>query len=309
MKPWFPLRRFAARPDLLTDPAWRAGLSCLRGWDVACGLEVFAHQLPELLDVVRLQPDIRFTFSVLGWPLDLTAEGRERWGRGVAELSRCENVCADISAVECVLGLDWRVDVARPSIRTLIDVFGPDRCMLGSHLPIARLARGAGVMAGYAETEVFARLKAPTGARLHYANVAVFLLLALISPSAVAGLLLVLVREAFDVRPTSSRSLAPRVGGVALGHVPGIPEEVERAHVVAALEERVLADDGVLHVLSPHWQSIAAVADPTHVKYLDVQTFKWFCGPHGGGIRGHEDPANQRIRRRHVTASGRACSG
>ena len=142
MKPWFPLRRFAARPDLLTDPAWRAGLSCLRGWDVACGLEVFAHQLPELLDVVRLQPDIRFTFSVLGWPLDLTAEGRERWGRGVAELSRCENVCADISAVECVLGMDWRVDVARPSIRTLIDVFGPDRCMLGSHLPIARLARG-----------------------------------------------------------------------------------------------------------------------------------------------------------------------
>lgn len=142
MKPLFPLRRFAARPDLLTDPAWRAGLSCLRGWDVACGLEVFAHQLQELLDVVRLQPDIRFTFSVLGWPLDLTTEGRERWGRSVAELSRCENVCADISAVECVLGMDWRVDVARPSIRTLIDVFGPDRCMLSSHLPIARLARG-----------------------------------------------------------------------------------------------------------------------------------------------------------------------
>jgi predicted TIM-barrel fold metal-dependent hydrolase len=142
MKPWFPLRRFAARPDLLTDPAWRAGLSCLRGWDVACGLEVFAHQLPELLDVVRLQPDIRFTFSVRGWPLDLTTEGRERWGRSVAELSRCENVCADISAVECVLGMDWRVDVARPWIRTVIDLFGPDRCMLGSHLPIARLARG-----------------------------------------------------------------------------------------------------------------------------------------------------------------------
>ena len=56
-----PLRRFAARPDLLTDPAWRAGLARLGGWDVACGLEVFAHQLPELLDVVRLHPDIRFT--------------------------------------------------------------------------------------------------------------------------------------------------------------------------------------------------------------------------------------------------------
>ncbi len=54
--------------------------------------------------------------------------------------------------------------------------------------------------------------------------------------------------------------------------------------LVSLMDElhRVLADDGVLHVLSPHWQSIGAVGDPTHVKYLDVQTFKWFCGPHGG---------------------------
>jgi predicted TIM-barrel fold metal-dependent hydrolase len=38
--------------------------------------------------------------------------------------------------------MDWTVDVARPWIQTLIDLFGPDRCMLGSHLPIARLPRG-----------------------------------------------------------------------------------------------------------------------------------------------------------------------
>ena len=140
--PGDPRRRFAARPDLLGDPAWRAGLSSLRGWDVACGLEVFAHQLPELLDVVRLQPDIRFTLAVMGWPLDLSAEGRERWGQSVAELSRCENVCVEIFAVECVFGMDWTIEVARPWIRTLIDVFGADRCMIGSHLPIARLSRG-----------------------------------------------------------------------------------------------------------------------------------------------------------------------
>ena len=69
---------------------------------------------------------------------------------------------------------------------------------------------------------------------------------------------------------------------------------VDRVYAVHVLEHvidlvpvmnelhRILSDDGVLHVLSPDWRSIAAVADPTHVKYLDVQTFKWFCGPHGG---------------------------
>ena len=78
------------------------------------------------------------------------------------------------------------------------------------------------------------------------------------------------------------------------GRLPFADGSVDRVYAVHVLEHvidlvpvmnelhRVLADDGVLHVMSPHWQSIGAVADPTHVKYLDVQTFKWFCGPHGG---------------------------
>lgn len=76
--------------------------------------------------------------------------------------------------------------------------------------------------------------------------------------------------------------------------LPFADRSVDRVYAVHVLEHvldlvsvmnelhRVLTDDGVLHVLSPHWQSIAAVGDPTHVKYLDAQTFKWFCGPHGG---------------------------
>ncbi len=76
--------------------------------------------------------------------------------------------------------------------------------------------------------------------------------------------------------------------------LPFADRSVDRVYAVHVLEHvidivpvmnelhRILADDGVLHVLSPDWRSIAAVADPTHVKYLDVQTFKWFCGPHGG---------------------------
>ena len=89
---------------------------------------------------------------------------------------------------------------------------------------------------------------------------------------------------------------APGVDVVAdLTHtLPFGDRSVDRVYAVHVLEHvldlvrlmneihRVLADGGVLHVLSPHWQSISAVGDPTHVKYLDVQTFKWFCGPHGG---------------------------
>ncbi|HEX5541938.1 MAG TPA: methyltransferase domain-containing protein [Micromonospora sp.] len=40
---------------------------------------------------------------------------------------------------------------------------------------------------------------------------------------------------------------------------------------------RVLRPGGILHVLSPWWGHVNAVADPTHVRLLDVQTIKGIC--------------------------------
>src|SRR5215468_12687893 len=59
------LRRFAKRPDLLTNPTWRAGLDAVKRYGFRCGLEVFAPQLPGLYDVVRLHPEIGFTLAVM----------------------------------------------------------------------------------------------------------------------------------------------------------------------------------------------------------------------------------------------------
>lgn len=40
---------------------------------------------------------------------------------------------------------------------------------------------------------------------------------------------------------------------------------------------RVLRPGGLLHVLSPWWRHVNAVADPTHVRFFDVQTIKSIC--------------------------------
>ena len=137
-----PLKRFAKRPDLLSDPAWQSGVARLRGHDFKCGLEVFAPQLPDLLKVVRLYPDVGFTLAVLGWPIDLSPAGFTRWRKDVGELSRCENVCASISAIECIFGMQWTLERVSPWVRSLIEMFGPNRCMFGSHMPIAALSVG-----------------------------------------------------------------------------------------------------------------------------------------------------------------------
>jgi hypothetical protein len=47
----------------------------------------------------------------------------------------------------------------------------------------------------------------------------------------------------------------------------------------------VLRPGGVLHVLTPWWRYVNAVADPTHVRLVDVQTVKGICDRPGGGSR------------------------
>lgn len=47
---------------------------------------------------------------------------------------------------------------------------------------------------------------------------------------------------------------------------------------------RVLRPSGVLHALTPDWRHVNSVADPTHCRLMDVQTFKYFCLPRPGVV-------------------------
>jgi predicted TIM-barrel fold metal-dependent hydrolase len=157
-----PLRRFAKRPDLLRDPVWRTRLRLVQQYGYRCGLEVFAHQLPDLIRVVRAWPEIGFTVALMGWPLDLSPDGFRRWKHSLGDLAVCDNICVDISALECIFGLVWSVEEAAPWITTAIETIGIQRCMFGSHMPIGGLATGftelygryAQLVAGCSDAEI-----------------------------------------------------------------------------------------------------------------------------------------------------------
>ncbi|CAB3756006.1 amidohydrolase family protein [Paraburkholderia solisilvae] len=147
-----PLKRFARRPDLMRDPAWNRQLPLLKRYGLKCGLYACAHQLPDLIEVVRRHPDIGFTTALLGWPLDLSDEGFTRWKRSVADLAACDNIRMDISALECIFGVKWQTHDAARWVATTIETIGASRCMVGSHMPIAGLSTGfAEVYRRYAE--------------------------------------------------------------------------------------------------------------------------------------------------------------
>ncbi|NGX47426.1 MAG: hypothetical protein K1000chlam3_00799 [Chlamydiae bacterium] len=135
-----PKKRFAKRPDVLKDSVWQKRLSLLKQYDFKCGLEVFSHQLPDLTHVVQRNPEIQFTIALMGWPIDLSPVGFEKWKQDMKELSRCENTCVDISAIECIFGMQWTLEQISPWILETIEAFGANRTMFGSHLPISKLS-------------------------------------------------------------------------------------------------------------------------------------------------------------------------
>ncbi|HET9657395.1 MAG TPA: methyltransferase domain-containing protein [Kineosporiaceae bacterium] len=79
--------------------------------------------------------------------------------------------------------------------------------------------------------------------------------------------------------------------------IPVADAAVDRVYAVHVLEHlpdylpllaechRVLRPDGVLHLLSPWWRHVNAVADPTHLRFFDVQTIKGICAQAPGGRR------------------------
>ena len=138
--PTDPRLRFAPGPDLLSDAAWRRGVASLRGRELVCEIEVFGPQLFDFAAVAAACPDIQFVLPVMGWPLDLTSDGRSAWKRGITAVADRPNVALKIFGMECIFGIRWTVAQIRPWILDAIEAFGPHRCMFASHMPICRLA-------------------------------------------------------------------------------------------------------------------------------------------------------------------------
>ena len=134
-----PRKRFAKRSDILQDVNWQKRLELLNKYNFKCGLEIFAPQVPDLIKVIQLYPNIGFTIALMGWPLYISDEGYQLWVKDIKQLSQCKNICVGISAIECIFGMDWTLEQITPWILSAIEIF-EQRCMFGSHMPIANLS-------------------------------------------------------------------------------------------------------------------------------------------------------------------------
>jgi predicted TIM-barrel fold metal-dependent hydrolase len=133
-----PNYRFAPRPDVIADEAWRRGLSQLARRELLFELQVFASQMPLGAELARAFPGTSFVLQHAGMLEDVSDAGRTAWRNGMRQLADCPNVFVKLSALGTFVHRATLADI-QPIISDTVTLFGSERCLWGSNFPIEKI--------------------------------------------------------------------------------------------------------------------------------------------------------------------------
>lgn len=132
-----PLKTYTPR-DLLRDEAWLNGFGRLARHELSFDLQIYPSQMQSAAELAGRHPETTIILNHAGMPTDRDPAGLKTWRDGLAALARHQNVSAKISGLAMV-DRSWTPDSLRPFIRTVIDTFGPERCLFGSNFPVEKV--------------------------------------------------------------------------------------------------------------------------------------------------------------------------
>lgn len=141
---------------LYGESAFRDGVRCLGKLGLSFDAWIYHPQIPEVLDLANAAPGTTIVLDHIGGMLGVGDYAGKRdaafreWRELIRPLARCPNVVVKIGGYGTrvfgfdhdlqpkapsseVLANDWR-----PSIETVIEYFGADRCMFESNFPVDR---------------------------------------------------------------------------------------------------------------------------------------------------------------------------
>ena len=133
-----PLYRFAPRPDVMNDAAWRRGLAEVAKRGLAFELQVFTSQMADAATLARDFPDTTFVLMHAGMLEDRSPAGWAAWRAGMKQLAAHKNVVTKISGLG-TFARACSVTLWRPVIEETLAIFGSERCLFGSNFPIEKL--------------------------------------------------------------------------------------------------------------------------------------------------------------------------
>jgi predicted TIM-barrel fold metal-dependent hydrolase len=132
----------ASGGDVVDDRLFLHNLRLLASAGLVATIEATASQLGTVARLAAALPHLSIVVDHFGWPAvgPAGADMAAHMDR-LASLAAFGNVATRVDALGTIFG-DWTVAQMRPWLLGVTDAFGPQRCMLGSDLPIERLRSG-----------------------------------------------------------------------------------------------------------------------------------------------------------------------
>ncbi|MCV0428082.1 MAG: amidohydrolase family protein [Roseibium sp.] len=124
--------------DLLASPTWRQGFGALAGVDACFDLTCWHTQLKQFAEFLSEYPTIPVIIDHLGSPIAGDEEALASWLEGIKALAARPNTFMKISGL-AQADPNWTPESIRPLVDQVINVFGADRCLLGSNFPVEKL--------------------------------------------------------------------------------------------------------------------------------------------------------------------------
>jgi predicted TIM-barrel fold metal-dependent hydrolase len=92
----------------------------------------------EAQSLAQAYPNTAIIINHSGLPADRSTEGIEAWSKAMKMVSQCPNVSVKISGIG-VQNTQWTVQANGHIVKTLIDLFGIERCMFASNFPVDKI--------------------------------------------------------------------------------------------------------------------------------------------------------------------------
>jgi predicted TIM-barrel fold metal-dependent hydrolase len=130
-----PRLRSAQSPDLMESRQWRTGFARLAPLGLSFDLQLYWPQMDMALKLAKAFPDTAIVLEHFGMVADRSTEGLAAWRTAVGRLAQAPNTSVKL----CGFGLGdpaWTIESVLPLLQHALEMFGPDRTMVGTNIPV-----------------------------------------------------------------------------------------------------------------------------------------------------------------------------
>ena len=128
---------------VLDNPAFLRGLQTLTAHGLSFDLQLTVPQMGRVADLFAKVPELPVALCHCGSPWDQSPSGLRAWQTGLARLAQLPRLVCKVSGLS-MFDPRWTTERFVSRVCTVVNIFGPERCLFGSNFPVDGLHRSYG---------------------------------------------------------------------------------------------------------------------------------------------------------------------